>query len=74
MADTSRNDPAEDAFRRLLSGTHMDEKRRRIESLKFQHRRVLNRLDPHRGCVVCRGPLDNGRCLSCDPREVASDG
>jgi hypothetical protein len=25
---------------------------------------VVNRLDPHMGCVVCRGPLTDGVCLA----------
>lgn len=30
------------------------------------HLNVLNRLEPHMGCIRCRGPLDgNSRCPKC---------
>jgi hypothetical protein len=32
-----------------------------------RHHRVLNRLESHLGCVVCRGPLTEGVCPTCDP-------
>lgn len=38
---------------------------------------VLNRLESHLGCVICRGPLADGRCPKCQPEDAArreSDG
>lgn len=30
-----------------------------------EHIGVLNQLEPHLGCVVCRAPLTDGRCNRC---------
>lgn len=48
-------------------------KRGWVAELVRRHRRVLNRLDSHLGCVVCRGALVEGRCGRCDgePRGTA---
>jgi hypothetical protein len=40
----------------------------RVKENIGRHHRVLNRLDPHLGCVVCRGPLTDGVCPTCDPQ------
>lgn len=37
-----------------------------IRDLIARNRAVLNRLEPHLGCVVCRGPLTDGVCSTCD--------
>lgn len=47
----------------------MTEFRDRLARNISKHRRVLNRLEPHLGCVVCRGPLIDGRCAECDQME-----
>lgn len=47
--------------------------RRRIKRSVRENRRVLNQLEPHLGCVVCRGPLTDGVCPSCDPLAAGSD-
>jgi hypothetical protein len=44
-------------------------KREDIRRSIREHRKVLNRLEPHLGCVVCRGPLTEGVCPTCDPAE-----
>jgi predicted nucleic acid-binding Zn ribbon protein len=36
-----------------------------IQRIMHDNRDVLNRLEPHRGCVVCKGPLFNGECMRC---------
>ena len=39
----------------------------RIRESMNRNRRLLNRLEPHLGCVVCHGPLDTDcRCARCD--------
>lgn len=40
----------------------------RIQASVIRHRKVLNRLEPHLGCVICRTTLeDDGRhCPVCD--------
>jgi predicted amidophosphoribosyltransferase len=38
----------------------------------LRHIDVLNRLDPHLGCIICRGPLTDGRCPVCQPDEPAT--
>ena len=38
----------------------------RVRRSMAEHRDVLNRLEPHLGCVVCRGPLTDGRCEACN--------
>lgn len=38
-----------------------------------RHHLVLNRLEPHLGCVVCRGPLTGGVCPTCDPELIDGD-
>jgi tRNA G26 N,N-dimethylase Trm1 len=35
-----------------------------------RHHRMLNRLEPHLGCVVCRGLLIDGICPTCDPELI----
>jgi hypothetical protein len=37
---------------------------------------VLNRMESHLGCVVCHGPLTDGRCPKCQPaeQEQSTDG
>lgn len=38
------------------------------QALMDRHRDVLNRLEPHLGCVTCKGKLvDDGICPTCDP-------
>lgn len=39
----------------------------RLAENVFRHRRILNWLEPHLPCVVCRGELLYGRCPECDP-------
>lgn len=43
-----------------------------IDQAKRRHIAVLNKLESHLGCVVCRGPLDEGRCPTC--QSGASEG
>ena len=57
------DDAIEQARKRLLPG---------LAERIHKDRRILNRLEPHLGCVVCRGRLDaNGRCSACDPEARA---
>lgn len=42
----------------------------RIRELIADHLPVLNKLEPHLGCVKCRGPLTEGRCPTCQPAEA----
>lgn len=37
-----------------------------LRRLVTRHRRVLNRLEPHLGCVVCGATLIDGECQACD--------
>ena len=41
----------------------------RLERLMEEHRGVLNRLEPHLGCVTCHGELAAGKCPRCQPGE-----
>ena len=46
----------------------------RIRRLKIENRKILNRLESHLGCVVCRGPLTlDGACLVCDPEDLPKE-
>ncbi len=59
---------------RVLAGIRkdaMDEADRRgaIREMVVSNMAILNRLDPHLGCVKCRGPLTDGRCPTCQPAE-----
>lgn len=42
----------------------------RLDRIKHEHRGVLNRLESHLGCVICRSPLDaDGNCPNDDQHE-----
>ena len=40
--------------------------RRRAEANIRKYFRVLNKLEPHLGCVICRGSLTDGACPRCE--------
>jgi hypothetical protein len=46
-----------------------DELRERVRQSVARHWRVLNRLDPHLGCVRCGGLLSDGDCRQCESLE-----
>jgi hypothetical protein len=37
------------------------------KDLMREYAGVLNKLESHLGCVICRGPLTDGRCPDCQP-------
>lgn len=37
----------------------------RLDQLIRQNLGIINRLDAHLGCAICRGPLTDGRCPTC---------
>lgn len=46
-----------------------DAVRQRVNTSIRKHIAVLNRLESHLGCVVCHGPLTDGRCPKCQKED-----
>jgi hypothetical protein len=67
MTPTRPLTPDEEAAARIREAVERARQRlgpRLSESTRTNHR-LLNRLESHLGCVVCRGPLTDGVCAPC---------
>jgi hypothetical protein len=66
-----KGDTYAEAFRSLFASWTPPEPERFTTSIvtasMSKHHKMLNRLEPHLGCVICRGPLQpDGVCRTCD--------